>query len=231
MSTVKEIRRENLRYLVERHGTMKALNEALGRKDNTLTQILNSSVNTVNGIKKQMGDKLARTIEESLGLGYGWMDSDHSQDTFKDEEDIIYLKKLNVSGCCGDSGFSNSESDEANFELIGVNRKWYKENINNLRETGHDIITARGDSMEPTFKNGDALIVDILDRDIRRDGIFCVVIEGDLFIKRVQRIPGAVKFISDNRHYDPFEIKASNFDQLVKVVGRVVNSLNLKKYE
>lgn len=52
--------------------------------------------------------------------------------------------------------------------------------------------------MEPTFRNGDLIVVDRQDRDLKRDGVFCVLVDGDLYVKRVQRIPGAVLFISDN---------------------------------
>lgn len=74
MISIREIRRNNLQRLVERHDTMKNLNEVLDRKDNLLTQILNQSMNTATGKPKAMGDRLARDIEKKLNLGFGWMD-------------------------------------------------------------------------------------------------------------------------------------------------------------
>lgn len=233
MRSVKDLRRENLQFLVEKYGTMKKLNEALDRNDNSLTQILNQSVHSVYGYKRTMGDKIARNIEEKLNLGYGWMDADHSHDAFPEETDMIYLRKLDVRACCGNAGYSNLEEDEseANIEIFGVNQQWFQENVNTIRTQGYDVITARGDSMEPTFKNGDMLIVDRHDTDARREGIFCCLIDGDIYIKRLQKVPGAIRFVPDNKSYDSFEIKKEEFDQLVKVIGRIVSSMNLKRYE
>ena len=97
MATAKEIRRENLKVLVERFGSMKSLNERLGRKDNTLTQILNASIHSETGKKKQMGDRLARSIEQTLSLGDGWMDADHSADP-NAKSNLIALNKLSIAG-------------------------------------------------------------------------------------------------------------------------------------
>lgn len=230
MRSVKEIRRENLQFLVEKYGSMKKLNEALGRKDNSLTQILNESVHSVYGYKRTMGDKLARSIEEKLCLGYGWLDADHSNEAFPEEVDLIYLRKLNVEASCG-SGIQNYE-DEAFVDTLSVSRQWFEENIDKVRKNGYEIITASGDSMEPTLKNGDLVVIDRLDTAItKRDGVFCVLIDNDLYLKRVQKMPGVLRFISDNRLYDPFEIKLGEIESRVVVFGRMVNSLNLKKYE
>lgn len=85
--------------------------------------------------------------------------------------------------------------------------------------------------MEPTFRNGDLIVVDRQDRDLKRDGVFCVLVDGDLYVKRVQRIPGAILFISDNSLYRPFEIPIKEVEFRLQVLGRVVNSMNLKRYD
>ena len=81
MKTVAEIRRDNLNTLVSRAGSIAELNEQLGRKRNhpSLGQIRNRS-DRGNGTFYEMGDKLARDIEEKLGLSYGWMDTNHTPD-------------------------------------------------------------------------------------------------------------------------------------------------------
>lgn len=66
MKTIEEIRLDWLSRLIERHGTIAALNEALGRArtDATLTQIRNMAPNTRSGKVRNMGSELAREIEE-----------------------------------------------------------------------------------------------------------------------------------------------------------------------
>lgn len=232
MKTSTEIRRENLNILIERYGSIANLNGQLGRnrKDATLSQIRKGSVHSGTGRPRIMGDTMAREIETKLSLGYGWMDADHSGEAFPEEDDLIYLRRLNVSACCGASGVQNYE-DEAFVEQIQVSRPWFQENISKIREQGYELITASGDSMEPTFRNGDLIVVDRQDRDLKRDGVFCVLVDGDLYVKRVQRIPGAILFISDNSLYRPFEIPIKEVEFRLQVLGRVVNSMNLKRYD
>ena len=231
MKVITDIRRSNLKALIEQYGSISSLNEAIGRKRNhpSLSQIRNQS-DRGNGTTYEMGDKIARLIEMKLNLPLGWMDTDHSEEVFPEEDNLIYLRKLNVQASCG-SGIQNYE-DEVYVELLSVSRAWFHENVDRVRENGYEIITASGDSMEPTLKNGDLVIFDRLDTDIKkRDGVFCLLIDNDIFLKRVQMIPGALKFISDNRLYDAFEIKLEEVDHRVTVFGRMVNSLNLKRYD
>lgn len=130
MKTSTEIRRENLNILIERYGSIANLNAQLGRnrKDATLSQIRKGSVHSGTGRPRIMGDTMAREIETKLSLGYGWMDADHSGEAFPEEDDLIYLRRLNVSACCGVAGVQNYE-DEAYVDLMGVSRVWFKENI------------------------------------------------------------------------------------------------------
>lgn len=56
----------NLRALVERYGTQKALAEAIGREPNYISRCLKGT--------KSIGDEFADHIENALGLSYGWLD-------------------------------------------------------------------------------------------------------------------------------------------------------------
>lgn len=79
MSTVAEIRLQNLNFLIEQYKTIANLNVALGRTrtDSTLSQIKNKvKINNQSG-RRSMGYELARTIEEKLNLTHGWMDTFH----------------------------------------------------------------------------------------------------------------------------------------------------------
>jgi len=79
MQTCEEIRRTKLKMLVEKHGGMANLCQLLGYARNetaTLTRILNANVRHERGDKTyNMGDAMARQIEEKLSLERGWMDN------------------------------------------------------------------------------------------------------------------------------------------------------------
>lgn len=78
MKTVETVRRERLRELKERFGSVAELNRQLGRldKDATLGHILNGNIGTKTNKPKTMGSELARDIERKLDLPEGWMDTD-----------------------------------------------------------------------------------------------------------------------------------------------------------
>ncbi len=87
-----------------------------------------------------------------------------------------------------------------------------------------EMIFASGDSMYPTIEGGDSLLIDTSKKEIYDGRIYCVRIDGQLYAKRLQKIPpNTVKVISDNeKKYDPFYVDFSkniNFD--FDVIGEI----------
>lgn len=86
------------------------------------------------------------------------------------------------------------------------------------------MIFASGDSMYPTIEGGDSLLIDTSKKEIYDGRIYCVRIDGQLYAKRLQKIPpNTVKVISDNeKKYDPFYVDFSkdiSFD--FDVIGEI----------
>ena len=84
------------------------------------------------------------------------------------------------------------------------------------------IITVEGDSMEPTLRNEDSVLVDCLQRrPDQREGIYVINNDGLSQIKRVQAHPVTKRLTirSDNPAYDNFsDIDPSTID----IIGRVI---------
>ena len=79
-------------------------------------------------------------------------------------------------------------------------------------------IAVAGDSMEPTLRDGDEILVDRAPRTWR-DGVHVVRAGGSLLVKRLDLgRPGRIALISDNPAYPPIELAPGE----VEVVGRVV---------
>lgn len=79
-------------------------------------------------------------------------------------------------------------------------------------------IAVAGDSMEPTLRDGDEILVDRTPRALR-DGIHVVRIDDTLLVKRLDTgRPGVIVLVSDNAAYRPVEVPTGDVD----VVGRVV---------
>lgn len=229
MRSVNDIRKENLIVLRNRFKTLADLNLAIDKRktDSTLSQIINGAKDTRSGNIKNLGDRLARDIENKLSLGYGWMDQDHSGDPPEDKN-LITLNRLNIEAGCNPAGGSSGEN-VAIVERIQVNPEWFKQNIARYRTTGYELVTARGDSMEPTISSGDIVVVDVKDTDITQEGIFCFNYGSGVTIKRLQVIPFGLEFISDNKLYNSFVLKGQEIES-VKIIGRVITALCIKKF-
>lgn len=73
------------------------------------------------------------------------------------------------------------------------------------------MVTGWGQSMAPTIKHRDPLLVDISIRDFVGDGIYMFSWEGHLYIKRLQWIGNEqISMISDNPRHPPQTIRAED---------------------
>lgn len=80
------------------------------------------------------------------------------------------------------------------------------------------VLSVAGDSMEPTLRDGDEILVDQGVQPLR-DGIHVVRVEDALLVKRLDAgRPGRLVLISDNPAYRTLELPAAD----VQVIGRVV---------
>ncbi|BBV96432.1 MULTISPECIES: LexA family transcriptional regulator [Pseudomonas] len=81
------------------------------------------------------------------------------------------------------------------------------------------VITGWGQSMAPTIKDRDPLLVDITIREFTGDGIYLFSHDEMLYVKRLQK-KGRERFkmISDNKHHDPEEIRVDDTHILARVL-------------
>lgn len=85
------------------------------------------------------------------------------------------------------------------------------------------VIAVDGDSMEPTLRQGDNVLIDLSQtRPGRKDGIYVLRTDGGLQVKRVVVHPttGRVTIISDNKEHYPTFADLPPDD--IAVVGRVI---------
>ena len=86
------------------------------------------------------------------------------------------------------------------------------------------LIEVDGESMEPTLRPGDIILVDRRDAStLPRDGVYVIRMDSTLLVKRLQRLPGGqVRVSSDNQAYEPFVIELDKMDDQTSIIGRVV---------
>ena len=84
------------------------------------------------------------------------------------------------------------------------------------------LITAIGDSMEPTIRAGDLVLIDRSSQVIKQDAIYCIAAHDNLRVKRIQlKLDGSFVISSDNAKYEAELITADDAASL-KIIGRAV---------
>jgi phage repressor protein C with HTH and peptisase S24 domain len=103
--------------------------------------------------------------------------------------------------------------------VVPFQRTWLR---SMMRGSFDDLFVARGegDSMQPTLLDGDIVLIDSSQRDVRQQDRIWAISYGDLgMIKRVRRRPdGTYLLLSDNSTVPPIECA----DEEMHVVGRVI---------
>jgi SOS-response transcriptional repressor LexA len=118
-------------------------------------------------------------------------------------------------------GYGVTVYNEQATATYSISQKLVKDLGINREKT--EIIFAQGDSMSPTIEGGDSLLVDHSRREIYDGKIYCIRMEGQLYAKRLQKIPpNIIRIVSDNDKYRCFEIdlsKTPDFD--FEVIGEI----------
>ncbi|MBV6648236.1 MAG: helix-turn-helix transcriptional regulator [Hoeflea sp.] len=131
-------------------------------------------------------------------------------------EKFALVPRLDIQASAGNGRIAISEEP---LEYLAFQAAWLRGR--GINPASARILTARGDSMEETIRDGDVLLVDTsIDRV--RDNSICVVVYGDMvLVKRVHgRINGSLQLISDNPRYPAEEVSKAEVDQL-QIAGRV----------
>ena len=118
-------------------------------------------------------------------------------------------------------GFGVTVYNEVQTAVYPISRKLALDLGLNVHDS--EIIFAQGDSMMPTIDGGDSLLVDHARKEIYDGKIYCVRIDGQLYAKRLQKIPpDRVLIVSDNPKYRSFEIDLKeNKDFDFAVIGEI----------
>lgn len=112
---------------------------------------------------------------------------------------------------------------------LTVSTRWLTREVRPSSPAALRFIHAYGESMAPTFADGDVLLVDTGVRDPASiDGIYVLRANGRLFVKRVrQRLDGQMEISSDNPTVKTVDVLDGSSQ--IEAVGRVIWAWNGKK--
>ncbi len=112
------------------------------------------------------------------------------------------------------------ENDSA-FPLM-FHKDWIRSELN-AHPSDLCLVRVRGNSMEPTLRAGDCLLIDLRARTPDYEGMYLLKMGEMLLIKNLQALPGEkVQVRSDNPAFEVFTVNMADLDGQMKVLGRVV---------
>ena len=141
-------------------------------------------------------------VDETMGLPDGF----------------VTVPMLRVGASAGPGRITNGD-DLVPGEVAAFREDWLR-SMGLIPGRTH-VLTAVGDSMEPTIRNGDFLLVDRSVDRVVDNGIYVVVLAGLVLVKRVQvRLSGALVLKSENPVYGEEVVPPDAVDDVV-IEGRV----------
>ena len=197
----------------------KAINNAfLSKKYEISRQLVNNFFTN----QKTLTDKLAEVCDgENINMNWlltGKGEMFISNDTTKNS-DNYFIDLLNVRAGAGE-GIYNYVIETV--DTISLDKSFFRTPINTNKIKG---IQVDGDSMEPTLRDGDYVLIDE-NINFGTNGIYAIQYGGQILIKRLQfKMDGTILIISDNDKYDK-EVFNPNENQLpFQVLGIKILSI------
>ncbi|WP_288319693.1 S24 family peptidase [uncultured Haemophilus sp.] len=178
------------------------------------------------------GERAARRIEQDYGMPSFYLDSDpelealivSSISTTPSDAHRFKIELLDVQAKAGVGGIINNEYPEV-IQAIYFSLDGLLEIVGRKTDDGLFMINIPTDSMSPTIDKGDVVFVDTNVRNYYGEGIYIFAIDNEVYIKRLQKIPGGTyRALSDNKNYDPFDITEDVFNTAI-VIGKFVRVL------
>ncbi|WP_039393193.1 LexA family transcriptional regulator [Novosphingobium sp. MBES04] len=202
--------RSRLLELADARGvSLSALSRMLGKNPSYLQQFVRKgSPKKLEETDRGALARFFRVAEEELGKP-----EDISSGSGGNSSEWVEIPRLVLGASAGPGAL---DSQDAAFDSVRFSMRWLR--AMGLQPGNLAMIAVLGDSMEPTLRDGDEILVDQGQRGLR-DGIHVVRVDGTLLVKRVETgRPGVVALRSDNPAYGVIECRPED----VAVVGRVV---------
>lgn len=179
----------------------------------------------IKGKTKHMSAEVAQKLSMESGFSSDWLATGKgpkritSQELKKEHEEFM-IPRFDAGARMGDSGYV-MDGYVGVIENLKVDAEWLRNNLKGYTSTSNlGMVTGFGESMKPLFNPGDPLIVDLSIREFIGDFPYLFRIGNELFIKRIQRVPGSGFIaLSDNKNYRDWPITQ---DMDFAIIGKVI---------
>lgn len=143
------------------------------------------------------------------------------------ENGAVAVPQYDITAMCTPTDCGSDVNNLEMITLIKVTSEFLDAHCQGANPNYLHLIKATGDSMDPTIKRGDLVIVDTYNTSIQEDGVYVIRMNSAVIIKRIQLLVKGVRIISDNRDlYGPIEANLED----IEIIGKVHASLNIRNH-
>jgi DNA-binding phage protein len=133
--------------------------------------------------------------------------------------EFSFIPRYDVRASAGPGAIVPFEDIDGTRQFVAFRTEWLRRIGVNPKTA--EVLVAVGDSMEPTIRDGDLLLIDRSIDRVVDNGIYVLVIAGMVLLKRLQtRRDGSAVLKSDNARYDDEVVPANEVPDL-RIEGRV----------
>ncbi|MBF0094311.1 MAG: LexA family transcriptional regulator [Alphaproteobacteria bacterium] len=140
------------------------------------------------------------------------------RDSCEQDDTAIHVPAYDLGLSAGPGTWCENDPEPAWMESF--DRRWLRR-ITSAQPNQLVLVLVSGDSMEPTLRDGDQILVDRSVNAVSRDGVYAVRFNDNLLVKRitVDIRSGHFTVASDNTRYDSFHDVQS---EELRIIGIVV---------
>lgn len=202
----------------------KRAREALDiRSQLELSEILGLNRSAISQAKKKgvVPDKWILSLFKHHGVNPDWIETGEGQMLLKKsgsggiEPEYKVVRKVKARLCAGGGSF---EVDPETIDRYLFQGEWLRLKGRSDKMVLMDIF---GNSMEPELKNGDTVLIDCAQKDILAGLLYAVGIDDTIMVKRIEKHPGKLLLLSDNKDYAPIIVGGEDINR-VRIIGKVM---------
>lgn len=136
-----------------------------------------------------------------------------------DDLDFCYVPVYDAAASAGHGAVIDQEQVS---RVIGFRQDWLR---SEFQASPQDLflIHVAGESMEPTLRPGEIILVDKRMTHVASDGIYLVRLDDSVLVKRLQKLPkGVIRVTCDNAAYQSFTISPTDPPDDFAILGRII---------
>ncbi|MFA7429097.1 MAG: S24 family peptidase [Rhodospirillaceae bacterium] len=152
------------------------------------------------------------------GRGLGHRSTSAAPPEARGDDDYVLVPRYDVRLAAGAGAFP---TDEAVADYLPFPRDWLARQLAGQPANHLAVVQAMGESMEPVIRSGDDVLLNMNETMVADGGIYALIVNDTLVIKRCFMGPDGIQIRSDNPTSPSWTVKRGEMADL-RVVGRAV---------